>query len=58
MPAIVCHPSFIFRRTARGNPRLITAKLRLKIEDNRIHSNGEVRPRDLRDDFQQSQSTR
>jgi hypothetical protein len=35
--------------------RLIRAKFRLKIEDNRLHSNGEVKHRDLRGDFQQSQ---
>jgi hypothetical protein len=35
-------------------PRLIRAKLYLKIEDNRLHSNGEVKHRELRGIFQQS----
>jgi hypothetical protein len=41
-------------------PRVIRAKLRLKIEDNRllVHSNGKVKHRDRRGDFQQSQPTR
>jgi hypothetical protein len=35
-------------------PRLTRAKLHLKIKDNRLHSNGKVKHRDQRGDFQQS----
>jgi hypothetical protein len=38
--------------------RLIRGKLHLKNEDNHLHSNGQVKHKHLRGDYQESQPTR
>jgi hypothetical protein len=66
-PECLCFPERRFERNEREHhregttffvelleefPRVIRPKLHLKIEDNRLHSNSEVKHRDLQSDFQ------